>query len=212
MGFALNCVTWGAAACATCTVTVCGELLPPAPVATAVYAVVCVGESLMLPDAFELVVRVRIEDPAAAVIVTEVALDDCQFRVTGCPDVIDFALAVSVMVGTEFWPELETPLQELRPQRAANMVAQAMLPRNLLSIRRKVSPNMTCATEMPRLIGVVAAVNPVHCLRNSQLRCDICPCAGCLLWPSILMVPISALDRPGKTCKPLGLKILPVNY
>jgi hypothetical protein len=36
VGLAVNCVICGAAFCATCTVAVCGELLPPAPVATAV--------------------------------------------------------------------------------------------------------------------------------------------------------------------------------
>lgn len=73
--------------------------MPPAPVATAVYAVVCVGESVMVPEAFELVVRVRIEPPAPPVIVTDVALDVCQFNVTLWPSVIDLALADSVTVG-----------------------------------------------------------------------------------------------------------------
>ena len=36
IGFAVNCVTCGSVFCATCTVTVCGLLLPCEPVATAV--------------------------------------------------------------------------------------------------------------------------------------------------------------------------------
>ena len=73
--------------------------MPPVPVATAVYVVVCVGESVMVPEAFELVVRVRVEEPAAPVIVTDVAFVVCQVSVTLCPSAIDLALADSVTVG-----------------------------------------------------------------------------------------------------------------
>jgi hypothetical protein len=44
--------------------------------------VVWVGESVTLPEACELVVNVRVDEPAVAVIVTEVASADCQFSVT----------------------------------------------------------------------------------------------------------------------------------
>jgi hypothetical protein len=36
VGLAVNCVICGRTFCATCTVAVCGELFPPAPIATAV--------------------------------------------------------------------------------------------------------------------------------------------------------------------------------
>lgn len=73
VGFAVNEVICGTAPVPTCTVAVCGALLPPAPVAVAVYVVVCVGESLTVPDAWLLVVTVRVELPAVAVIVIDVA-------------------------------------------------------------------------------------------------------------------------------------------
>jgi hypothetical protein len=36
VGLAVNCVIWGGTGWATCTIAVCGELLTPDPVATAV--------------------------------------------------------------------------------------------------------------------------------------------------------------------------------
>jgi len=83
VGLTVNRVTCGTGVAAdTCTFAIAAGLEPPAPVATAVYVVVAVGESLMLPAACELVVTVRVVLPAVAVIVTELAFDDCQFSVT----------------------------------------------------------------------------------------------------------------------------------
>ena len=76
-------------------------LEPPGPVAVAVYVVVSVGESVTLPDTCELVVTVRVLVPAVAVTVTELAFDDCHFKVTVWPDVMDFESAVSETVGVE---------------------------------------------------------------------------------------------------------------
>ncbi len=60
---------------------------------------VCVGESVTLPDACELLVTVRDALPAVAVIVTDVALVDCHVRVTLCPLPIEVLLAENVSVG-----------------------------------------------------------------------------------------------------------------
>jgi hypothetical protein len=50
-GFAVNDVICGCTGRATCTLVFCGGLLPPGPVATAAYVVVCVGASVTLPEA-----------------------------------------------------------------------------------------------------------------------------------------------------------------
>jgi hypothetical protein len=64
-------------------VTVCGEVLAPeAAMATAVYTVVCVGESVTLPESCELFTTVRDALPALAVMVTEEAFVACHVRVT----------------------------------------------------------------------------------------------------------------------------------
>jgi hypothetical protein len=76
-GVALNCVICGA----TCTVTLSGALVPPGPVATAVYVVAVVGASVVVPVASVLVISVRDEDPAVAVMVIDVALVVVQLSV-----------------------------------------------------------------------------------------------------------------------------------
>jgi hypothetical protein len=50
VGVTLNCVIVGVTGCTTCTVAVCGFVLPPPPVATAEYVVVWVGESATVPE------------------------------------------------------------------------------------------------------------------------------------------------------------------
>lgn len=112
----------------TCTVAVCGELLPPAPVATAEYMVVCVGESVTVPDAWALVVTVRVEDPAAAVIVTDVAFVLCQLSVTLCPVSIDAGLTTRLMVGFAGGGGgvLARPAQPLKPAIATDRHPKTM--------------------------------------------------------------------------------------
>ena len=83
---------------------------------------VCVGESFTDPDACEVVVRVRVEEPAEAVIVTEVAFVACQVRVTLCPLLIDAELAASVTLGAEGEVAFELLAQEERPQTANKRV------------------------------------------------------------------------------------------
>lgn len=51
------------------------------------------------PATCELVVNVRVEDPAVAVMVTDVALPACQFRVTLCPELMEFVFAEKTRVG-----------------------------------------------------------------------------------------------------------------
>jgi hypothetical protein len=81
-----------------------------------------VGESFTDPDACELVVRVRVEDPAEAVIVTDVAPVACQVSVTLCPLVIDAVLAVSVTLGGEL--AFDEPAHEEKKQTANRRVPQ----------------------------------------------------------------------------------------
>jgi hypothetical protein len=57
-----------------------------------------------------------VEEPADALMVTEVALNACQFNVTLWPLLIAVVLAEKVMVGTAFFEELA---QEEQPQIAA---------------------------------------------------------------------------------------------
>jgi hypothetical protein len=61
--------------------------------------VVCVGESVALPEAWELFTTVRDAPPAAAVITTDDALVLCQLSVTLCPLAIEVLLAENVRVG-----------------------------------------------------------------------------------------------------------------
>ena len=72
---------------------------PTRPVATAEYVVVWLGESVTEPAICELAVNVRVDDPAVAVIVTAVALVACQFRVTLCPELMEFVFAEKTRVG-----------------------------------------------------------------------------------------------------------------
>ena len=73
------------------------------------------------PDACELVMRVRVEEPAVAVIVTDVALVACQVSVTLCPLLIEVGLAASVTLGAD-GVAFEVPPHEERPQTANRRV------------------------------------------------------------------------------------------
>lgn len=84
----------------------------------------CVGESLTDPDACELVVRVCVEEPAVAEIVTDVASVDCHVILTLCPLVIATGLAASVTLGGEDEVALEVPAQEEKPQTANKRVPE----------------------------------------------------------------------------------------
>lgn len=84
---------------------------------------VCVGESLTDPDACELVVTVRVEEPAVAVMVTDVASVACQLSVTLCPLVIEVGLAASVTLGADD-VAFEVPAQEERQQMANSRIPQ----------------------------------------------------------------------------------------
>jgi hypothetical protein len=61
--------------------------------------VVWVGESFAVPAACELVVTVRLDEPALAVMVTEAAFVLCQFSVILCPASIELVLAEKTKVG-----------------------------------------------------------------------------------------------------------------
>ena len=69
-----------------------------------------------MPDICEPLTTVRLEEPADAVIITDVALKACQFSVTLWPLLIVVVLAEKVMVGAIFFMVLA---QEEKPQIAA---------------------------------------------------------------------------------------------
>ena len=81
------------------------------------------GVSLTDPDAWELVVTVRVEEPEVAVTVTDVALVACQVSVTLCPLVIDAVLAASVTLGVD-GVALDEPAQEEKLQTAKSRIPQ----------------------------------------------------------------------------------------
>jgi hypothetical protein len=58
-----------------------------------------VGETFTLPESCEPLTTLLVEDPAAAVMVTDEAFDACQVSVTLWPLLIDLALAERVMAG-----------------------------------------------------------------------------------------------------------------
>ena len=73
-----------------------------------------------MPVAWELVVRARIVEPAAAVMVTEVELVVCQLKVTLWPAPIDAGFAENVSVGTV--DVFELVAQEEEPHMARRSV------------------------------------------------------------------------------------------
>ena len=74
----------------------------------------------MLPEVGEPETRFRVEEPAAAVMVTDVALNAAQFRVTFWPLLMAFVFAEKVIVGGTFF----RPPQAAAPQIAAISVPQ----------------------------------------------------------------------------------------
>ena len=75
-----------------------------------------------MPVAWELVVTLRVVEPAVAVMVTEVELVVCQLKVTLWPEPIDVGFAENVTVGTV--EVFELVAQEEKPHRARNSVPQ----------------------------------------------------------------------------------------
>lgn len=118
--------------------------------------VVLLGESVMLPDACELVVTVRVEDPAVAVIVTDVAFTVCQFKVTLLPASIDAALAEKISVGAS---PLLSPVQPEKDNRASGIAPQVTQRNNLVFILRfrdaalpKERATFRCTSLLSRLV------------------------------------------------------------
>ena len=95
-----------------------------------------------MPDAFELVSSVRVEEPAVALIVTEVALVVCQFSVTLCPSLMVLAVTEKTRVGAAggdggcggFSPELGVE-HEQSTQNAIGRIPNAVQRRQMLFIR-----------------------------------------------------------------------------
>lgn len=96
----------------------------------------------MLPEVGVPETTFRVEDPAVAVIVTEVALNDVQFRVTLWPLLIAFVLAEKVIVGGTFF----RPPQAKAPQMAAiNVPQEIQRTASFLMPRYFVSPELNRA-------------------------------------------------------------------
>jgi len=118
--------------------------------------VVWVGESVTLPEAFELVVTVRVDEPAVAVIVTDVALADCQFRVTVCPALIAPELAEKTKSGG---PPLLSPLQPESANKATGIAPQVTQRNNFVFISLVALPSpKACDIQMPLPIPELAAI------------------------------------------------------
>jgi hypothetical protein len=84
--------------------------------------VVCAGESFTVPEACGVEATVRVELPAVAVTVTEVALVVCQLSVTLCPALIEFAFAEKTSVGAR----PARPLQALSPHKTSGIIPPVM--------------------------------------------------------------------------------------
>lgn len=141
-------------------------MLPCGPVATAEYVVVCAGESFTLPEAWDVPGSVRVELPAVAVIVTEVAFVVCQLRVTLCPALIEFTLAEKMRVGAALDPP--TPLQALSPHKA-NVIIPLVMQRILFLLillyagfPKLHSPELRCHSGMQQLVYLGICVPPLH--------------------------------------------------
>jgi hypothetical protein len=87
--------------------------------------VVFVGESLTLPEGWDVEGSVRVELPAVAVIVTAVAFVVCQLRVTLCPALIELTLAEKTRVGAVLGPPARPP-QALSPHKANGSIPLVM--------------------------------------------------------------------------------------
>lgn len=114
------------------------------------------GESVTLPVALELVVTVRVAEPAVAVIVTEIALADCQFRVTVCPALIAPELAENTRSGG---PPLLSPLQPESANKATGIAPQVTQRNNFvfISVMARPSPR-ACDIQMPFPIPELARI------------------------------------------------------
>jgi len=83
-----------------------------------------------LPDACELVIRVRVEDPLVAVIVMEVDALAVQLRETLCPTVTVVGLADNAMVGTVggVWVD-EVPVPQAERVKSKKNASEKLSPR-----------------------------------------------------------------------------------
>jgi hypothetical protein len=87
----------------------------------------------------ELVINVRADDPAVAVIVTDAALVAFQFRVTLCPELIEFAFAEKTKVGgVEPLPVLVLLLLEQEDKHKAVAINPRAIPRKQIVVIRRV--------------------------------------------------------------------------
>lgn len=113
------------------------------------------GESVTLPVACELVVTVRVDEPAVAVMVTELALALCQLSVTVCPALIAPELAENTRSGG---PPLLRPLQPESANRATGIAPQVTQRNKLVFIfvSGTAFPKSPCDIQMPLLIPELA--------------------------------------------------------
>ena len=102
---------------------------------------VWLGVSVTDPEASELVVRVRVDDPPFAVTVTDVAFVACQLRVTLWPALMEFAFAEKIKAGGVRpllvpVPLLVLPLEQEHKHNAAAINPRANPRKQIVVIRR----------------------------------------------------------------------------
>jgi hypothetical protein len=95
--------------------------------------------SVTEPAICELVVNVRADDPAVAVIVIDVASVACQFRVTLCPELTEFVFAEKTKVGRgEPLLVLVLLLVEQEDKHNAAAINPRAIPRKQIFVIRRV--------------------------------------------------------------------------
>lgn len=107
----------------------------------------------MLPEVGEPETTFRVEDPAVAVMVTELALNEVQLRVTLWPVLIAFVLAEKLISGGSFC----NPPHAVTPHIAPNKIPQKMQrTASLLIPKESASQIRPCGNQMPPAACAVA--------------------------------------------------------
>ena len=112
------------------------------------------GESCALPAIGEPVTILRVDEPSEAVMVTDVALKDCQFSVTLWPLLIAVLLVEKVIVGATL---RFTPPHDAEHHNAAITAPQEIHRTACVFMQRYYSPRRPCGNQMP-VAGPTVAV------------------------------------------------------
>jgi hypothetical protein len=105
--------------------------------------------SVAEPATCELVINVRADDPDVAVIVTDVALVAFQFRVTLCPELIEFVFAEKTKDGgVEPLLVLVLLLLEQEDKHNAAAINPRAIPRKQIVVIRRLRANEEVAIDV----------------------------------------------------------------